>query len=205
MNRHALVAIGMGAVLCVSGHACADGYSKQSTSIPAQRTTAMTAQTPDSGGKGLHAPAAAEQHSAVIELSGTATATRTAVPVQLVLRNTGGVSLWVNQRLLINTEHAPAEARDVWFEVVAPDGHKLAFQEKVRAGAAEAKYYRALEKGQSKQIAIELSRYFEFDKPGTYEVIAHYQDGNPKPPLAPHGITHLASSLRSASLKLQIQ
>lgn len=155
------------------------------------------------------AAAAAKQSSdiksAVLELSGPTMALRTAVTVQLCLRNTDDVPLWANQRLVVNAEHAPMEARDVWLHVVDASGQELAFQEKVRAGAALAKHYRTLVKGQSKQMAIELSRYFDFDKPGTYEVTAHYHDGNPQPPAGPKGSIYLAGTLHSASLKLQLQ
>lgn len=209
MKRRTMMAMGMGAVLGVSGPACArpDPPKPRATAPAAQRTPAMTTAptTPPAEKTPPSTKETTDAKLAVLELSGPAAASRTAVTVQLLLRNDGEAQLWANQRLVVNAEHAPAEARDVWLEVVDASGRKLAFQEKVRAGAADAKHYRALAKGQSKQIAIDLSRYFDFDKPGTYEVTAYYHDGNPKPPAGPKGSTHLALTLRSAPLKLQLQ
>lgn len=64
--------------------------------------------------------------------------------VTLRLRNVGSGDLWVNKRMLVNTVHAPARMREVWFDVVAPDGESIPFSCKVRAGSAEPSHYRVL-------------------------------------------------------------
>ncbi|MFO0578850.1 MAG: hypothetical protein U1A78_33015 [Polyangia bacterium] len=127
------------------------------------------------------------------------------VTAQLVLRNGGSASLWVNQRLLVNTEHAPAEAREVTLEVTGPDGKKLPFLEKIRAGAAEAKHFKELKPGAEKGIKLELSRYFDFSQPGTYRVTAVYQDGNKAAPKVPAGAAPLSATLRSNTLEITVK
>lgn len=127
------------------------------------------------------------------------------VMAELVLRNGGSVPRWANQRLLVNTEHAPAESREVTLEVTGPDGKRLPFLEKIRAGAAEPRHFKELKPGAEKRLKLELGRYFDFAQPGIYCVTAVYQNGNPAAPEAPAGAASLGSVLRSNTLEISIE
>src|SRR5262249_23255737 len=39
------------------------------------------------------------------------------IVIHLTLTNTGSIPLWINERLAVNIESAPAAMREVWFEI----------------------------------------------------------------------------------------
>ena len=71
---------------------------------------------------------------------------------------------------------------------------------KVRAGYAEPKDYAVLAPGQSLETEVDLGRCHDLSAPGTYSVVAHYQDGNGNPPSAPAGAVHFAEAISAAAV-----
>lgn len=161
--------------------------------------------TKPSAEKGQKSNAGEQVASLTLKMDPAVVARGGDVTAQLVLRNGGSAPLWVNQRLLVNTEHAPAESREVAIEITGPDGKKLPFLEKIRAGAAEAKHWKELKPGADKEIKLELGRYFDFSQPGTYRVTAVYQDGSKTAPKAPAGVAPLSTELRSNTLEITVK
>ena len=47
-------------------------------------------------------------------------------------------------------------------------------------------------------------RCFDLSTPGTYALMARYKDGNPEPPKAPDGTTHLWEEFESPMVTLEI-
>ncbi len=126
------------------------------------------------------------------------------VPLDIQLRNNGPTNLWVNRRLLHNNVHSPATMRELWVDVVGPDGQPLIFASHVRAGSAAAGDYGVLRPGQSLSRKLTLSNRYNFDKPGTYRITAHYQDGTTEVPRPPDGAPHLRDRISSSTATLEV-
>lgn len=120
------------------------------------------------------------------------------------LSNTSSQKLWVNQRMLLNIVQSPVMMREVWVDVVGPDGEQIPFSSHVRAGEASASSFKVLQPGQVVSKQISLSNNFEMEKPGVYQVTAHYQDGTQNIPKAPAGTTHFANALSSAPARFEL-
>jgi hypothetical protein len=120
------------------------------------------------------------------------------------LKNTSSQNLWVNQRMLLNSSHSPVMMREIWVDVVGPDGEQIPFSSRVRAGEAVASDFNVLKPGQVVSKQNNLANYFEFKKPGVYQITAHYQDGTKELPKAPDGALHLGEQLNSASAKFEL-
>ena len=148
-------------------------------------------------------------------------ATKTAVSLELVstaprfssgqsvnvtaqLRNAGSGPVWLNKRMLLNTEHAPASMRELWLHITGPDGQAVPFSCKVRAGKAQAKDYALVEPGETVSVKLDLTQCFDLKTPGQYKVQASYKDGNPEVPASPSGAPHLAESLESQSVSIEV-
>ena len=120
------------------------------------------------------------------------------------LKNTSSQKLWVNQRMLLNIIHSPVMMRELWVDVVGPDGEQIPFSSHVRAGEAIVSHFKVLQPGQVVSKQISLSNNFEMEKPGIYQVTAHYQDGTKNIPKAPVGAAHLREQLSSAPAKFEL-
>jgi hypothetical protein len=120
------------------------------------------------------------------------------------LKNTGAQTLWVNQRMLLNISHSPVMMRELWLDVVGPNGEQIPFSSHVRAGEAAARDFGVLKPGQVFSKQINLSKYFKLEKPGVYQITAHYQDGTEDLPRAPAGALHLREQLSSVPAKFEL-
>ena len=120
------------------------------------------------------------------------------------LKNTSSQRLWVNQRMLLNITQSPVMMRELWVDVVGPDGEQILFSSHVRAGEATARDFGVLKPGQIVSKQINLSNYFELEKPGVYQITAHYQDGTKDIPKAPDGAAHFREQLSSVPAKFEL-
>jgi len=126
------------------------------------------------------------------------------VNLTVQLKNTSSQKLWVNRRMLLNDNQTPAVMRELWLDVVGPDGEQTPFSSHVRAGEAIASDFDVLKPGQVVSKQINLSKYFELVKPGVYQITAHYQDGTQDIPKARDGARHFQEQLNSAPAKLEL-
>jgi hypothetical protein len=126
-----------------------------------------------------------------------------AIAATVTLENVGRRALWVNARLLLNSEHVPEEMREIWIAIVGPRG-ACEFVKKVRAGAAGAAHYRVLAPGERVVRQIELAGSFAIGEHGEYSLAAFYRDGNPDPPQPPRGMKHASALVRAAAMTLVI-
>ncbi len=126
------------------------------------------------------------------------------VNVTVQLKNTSSQKLWVNRRMLLNIIQSPATMRELWVDVVGPGGEQIPFSSHVRAGEAVASDFEVLKPGQVVSKQIKLSNYFELQKPGVYQITAHYQDGTKDIPKTPDGVPHLREQLSSAPAKFEL-
>lgn len=126
------------------------------------------------------------------------------VNLTVQLKNTSSQRLWVNQRMLLNIIQSPVTMREVWVDVVGPDGKQIPFSSHVRAGEANVSDFKVLNPGQVVSKQISLSNNFDMEKPGVYQVTAHYQDGTKSIPKAPDGAAHLRELLSSAPAKFEL-
>lgn len=127
------------------------------------------------------------------------------VMVSTVLSNTGSSPLWVNKRLLFNTVYAPKPRREIWFDVKTPSGKVLEFDCKIKADKPREEDYTLLPPGEAVKAEIKLSKCFDMQEKGNYQVKAHYQDGNKEVPPAPENAAHLKEELESETIKITIE
>jgi len=126
------------------------------------------------------------------------------VTATLTLSNAGTSDLWVNARMLLNSAHAPAAARELWLEIEGPRSRKIEFECKVRAGAAGPEDYVALHPRQKREIQVNLLDCFDLHDAGRYVLRAYYQDGNTSVPRPPNGADHPSYRVRSNSVSVEI-
>lgn len=126
------------------------------------------------------------------------------VELALVLTNVAPDDLWVNERLLVNSAHAPAPFREIWVDLQGPGAKRLNFTRKIRAGFADPQHYVVLGPGRSVKTSLNLARYFDLTVEGGYALIVSYQDGNPEPPQAPSGARHFAGKVRSDLIEFRV-
>lgn len=119
------------------------------------------------------------------------------------LENLGATDLWVNARIALNRQGAPPALRDVWLDVVGPDGKPLGVNMARSVGLPLDSEYQVLAPGAKLRRALIFGRMFGISAPGTYRVTAHYQDGNPEPPAPPPGAVHLKDLLSSEPVSFQ--
>ena len=118
--------------------------------------------------------------------------------------NAGLKPLWVNGRMLLNSEYAPPVTREVWLEIEGPNSRKVEFRCKVRAGAAKPGDFVLLKSQEKKSIKVNLSDCFDFHEPGTYTIHANYQDGAGAVPESPSGAVSVRQRVRSAAATLEV-
>jgi hypothetical protein len=94
------------------------------------------------------------------------------VTVRLI--NEGDQSLTVNGRLLLNHASAPETVRDLYFEIVGPDGYSNRRLFRVNAGSPKESDLVELQPGDSHERAIELTRFHSLHLAGEYRITAHY-------------------------------
>lgn len=119
------------------------------------------------------------------------------VIVVATLRNEGKGPVWVNKRMLWNNPNTAAKFRELWFEVISPEGKALEFTCKVKAGFAKDSDYAVLQATENVTANVELSKCYKFDKAGAYKVKAFYMDSNGDEHKAPGDTPHLAQMLTS--------
>lgn len=127
------------------------------------------------------------------------------ISVSTVLSNIGSSPLWVNKRFLFNTVFAPKPFREIWFDVKDPNGKMLEFRCRIKAGTAHIEDYDILPPGENVKAEIKLSRCFDMKEKGSYQIKAHYQDGNKEVPPAPSDAAHLKEELESETIKITIE
>jgi hypothetical protein len=130
--------------------------------------------------------------------------TGAAVKLQLELRNVGARPLWLNRKLSFNAADEDAAYREVWLEVLGPDGGELPFLCRVNARPADASDDDVLAPGQSLRRDIDVSSCFLMRQPGRYRVTAFYHDGTEKPPRPPSGAARLRERLPSAPVEIEV-
>jgi len=101
-----------------------------------------------------------------------------AVNATFKLRNEGKSPVYVNKRLYLGSEAMPKEQKDMFLIVTSPAGVKLPCKFSYEAGYPKSDYFELLEPG--KEVISEYPRnlrgYFDFNEPGTYKVVAVYQN-----------------------------
>ena len=119
----------------------------------------------------------------------------------VTLKNESNHHLWFNARMLLNTEHAPEPFRELWMEVHGPDGNRLSFDCKIKAGRTKRDQYRVLHVGAQASFVVPLDCY-DLSRQGVYRLVLHYQDGTPHPPAPPQDrCHHLRERLTSVSVE----
>ena len=94
------------------------------------------------------------------------------------LKNTGAQPVWVTKRLYLSAQETPPAHRDVFLEITSPSGTLLRSTYTHQTGFPKCDDFEQLDPG--KEVAGEgqhnLRSYFELKEPGTYQVVAVYEN-----------------------------
>ena len=100
------------------------------------------------------------------------------VMLDVKLENTGDKPIYVNKRLLINSEERPAGSREITLSATSPDGKKLPCKVSYETGLPKSDYFVSLKPQESVKLdnKRDMRNYFDLTKPGEYSIIATYQN-----------------------------
>jgi hypothetical protein len=102
------------------------------------------------------------------------------INITFTLYNKGKDADYVNSRFFINSPDRPKSEREVTLLVTAPDGKKLPCKFSYPVGCPKSDYFVSLDPGKevSSDYPRNLKAYFDFDKPGSYQIVAVYENGH---------------------------
>ncbi|MCX5694718.1 MAG: hypothetical protein NT014_06345 [Candidatus Omnitrophica bacterium] len=100
------------------------------------------------------------------------------INVNFSLKNLGNNPVMVNQRFYISAQKAAKNQKEVYFELTSPSGAKLPCQNFFETGYPKADYFKLLAPNEEakSEYPRNLKGYFEITEPGTYTVVAVYQN-----------------------------
>lgn len=94
------------------------------------------------------------------------------------LENKGKEPIYVNKRFYLGAEGMPKGERDIFLIVTSPSGAKLPCKFNYEIGYPKSDYFELLEpaKAVSSEYPRNLKGYFDISEPGTYKVVAVYEN-----------------------------
>ena len=100
------------------------------------------------------------------------------INVVFTLKNLGAEPVMVNQRFYISDQKAANNQRDVYFELTSPSGAKMPCQHSYETGFPKTDYFKLLGPGEEtrSEYPRNLKGFFDIVEPGTYTVVAVYQN-----------------------------
>lgn len=100
------------------------------------------------------------------------------INVVLSLKNLGVDSVMVNQRFYISAQQAAKNQKEVYFDLVSPTGAKLICKNFYETGYPKTEYFKLLAPGEEvkSEYPRNLRGFFEITEPGTYTLVAVYQN-----------------------------
>ena len=122
--------------------------------------------------------------------------------INVVLRNEGQSSFWVNKRGFSGYHGKPSPLRELSMEVRDSNGNPVEFHCFDKSEMARKSDYALLAPGASLHFKMGLF-CFRFKGPGTYTVVAYYRDGNSDPATVP-GSPVLVGELVSAPATIRL-
>ncbi|MFH0839265.1 MAG: hypothetical protein V1893_03675 [Candidatus Omnitrophota bacterium] len=93
------------------------------------------------------------------------------------LKNNTDKPIYVNKRFYLSSETVPPDDREIYLEVTGPSGEKLPCTYSYPTGFPKCDYFELLEP--AKEVVSEkrnLAYYFDFKQPGSYTIVAVYQN-----------------------------
>jgi hypothetical protein len=125
------------------------------------------------------------------------------IQAEVTLANASRHPLWINKRLAVNSDEVLPMFREIWLKVLGPKQKPVAYHCVSDVAFPNEDDYVVLKPGDRVRTVEELT-CFDFSVPGTYVLMARYQDGNEHPPAPPAGATHLFEEFESAKVTLEI-
>jgi hypothetical protein len=98
------------------------------------------------------------------------------VLVDVTLRNIGDAPMTINGRLLLNSKHAPAKAREIAIEVDGPPNYFSTIKFHVNAGPPKPQHFFELKAGESICKTYDVTEFFSLHLPGKYHLRAFYSN-----------------------------
>lgn len=122
---------------------------------------------------------------------------------EVTLANASNRALWVNKRLALNSEEAARFSREIWLKILGPKQTPVPYHCVSDFALLTAEDYAVLKPHERLRTLDEMSCY-DLSTPGTYVLMARYEDGNQEPPPPPDGTTHLWEEFESPKVTFQI-
>ena len=101
-------------------------------------------------------------------------------PINVVfsLKNLGPTPVIVNQRFYISAQNAAKNQKEIYFDLTSPSGAKLPCQHFYETGYPKTEYFKLLAPNEEakSEYPRNLRGFFEMVEPGTYTLLAVYQN-----------------------------
>ena len=96
----------------------------------------------------------------------------------LALQNIGTQAVWVTKRFFISAKEVPPQQRDVYLEATPPSGQALVSTYTYETGFPRTDLFIELRPGEeaAAEHQANLRYYFDCKEPGTYQVVAVYEN-----------------------------
>jgi len=100
------------------------------------------------------------------------------INVILSLKNLGDNPVMVNQRFYVSAKEAAQNQKEVYFDLISPAGVKLPCRNFYETGYPKTDYFKLLAPGEvvKSEYPRNLKGYFDIVEPGTYTLVAVYQN-----------------------------
>jgi hypothetical protein len=100
------------------------------------------------------------------------------ININFSLKNLGPSPVMVNQRFYISAQSAAKNQKEVYFELTSPTGAKLLCQHFYETGYPKTEYFKLLAPNEEarSEYPRNLKGFFEINEPGTYTLVAVYQN-----------------------------
>ncbi len=100
------------------------------------------------------------------------------INVTFVLKNLSSSPVLVNQRFYISSPAAAKNQKEVHFEIISPLGEKLTCKNFYETGYPKTDYFKLLQPAEEvkSEYPRNLRGFFDITEPGTYRLVAVYQN-----------------------------
>ncbi len=100
------------------------------------------------------------------------------IMVNVKLVNIGKDPIYVNKRFNFNSKESAKEFREIYLTVISPEGEDLECKVNSEAGFPRTDNFQLLGKGEEAVLDRDknVKYYYDFTKPGEYEITAHYKN-----------------------------
>lgn len=100
-----------------------------------------------------------------------------AIKVAFSVINRGLDDVILNGRMFLNSIESPETMREIYLKVISPSGNEIPFSAFIEVGYPSKHNFKIVKSGTSlKSDLVDLTKYYDFEEIGTYEILAIYEN-----------------------------